>query len=76
MLWKKRVSLKREFKRELIEEIFDEESEDEENLEKKGFRKKGFNKERSMVWEHFEKHTDSKNVIWDDSVVNWSGPVH
>jgi hypothetical protein len=54
-----------EEEREPIEEISDEESEDEENLEKeKGLEKKGSSKERSVVWEHFDKYIDSENVTW------------
>jgi hypothetical protein len=46
-------------------EISDKESEDEENLEKeKGLEKKGSSKERSVVWEHFDKYIDSENVRW------------
>jgi len=42
---------------EILEPIIIE-SEDEE------VKKNDNSKERSMVWEHFEKYTDSKNVIW------------
>ena len=42
---------------EILEPIIIQ-SEDEE------VKKNDNSKERSMVWKHFEKYTDSKNVIW------------